>query len=468
MENVEEQHPESLFGLVPGAHRLIRRLDGGESPFTGDLVSDGEQRRVLIDAAVTEAALWEFADAEHVAGVQDLVRSADGHGALLPWCVEPAETLIARRCAAGRPLTSGEIVTLVGSLMRGIVEVAGRPITGRWWLEDGGRPVFVPGEGLSCAAASLALVERVRDECADRAMQRMLARIAVGMADHRMVLRELDAWEGELTELAAPRALEREAAEADASWPAPERVRALSFHRAGLAEVAGRLEERRSLRERLVLVGARLHERLRESIPSSKPRMSSGVEAGVDGGARTRAPRGRMLLVGAGAAALVILGGLLWPGGDEDAVMPQAVAADRQASPSPSASELGQVTQPDEPRPSESGAPAPEQPRPDREDGDVERTATRLLKAIDGCRAKNDTDCATAIVAGGAQGVLERLGADAAGREVTLVEDYGDIAVTRLGRTATSGEQMLVLVREKDGWLVRDVYDVADQPSGGD
>jgi len=466
MDNVEEQHPEPRLGLVPGAHRLIRRLDGTESPFTGELVSDGEHRRVLVDTAATDAALWEFAGAEHVAGVHDLVRTADGHGALLPWCVEPVETLIARRRAAGRPLTSGEIVTLVGSLMRGIVEVADRAVTGRWWLEDGGRPVFVPGEGVSSTAASVAVVERVRDECADRAMQRTLVRIAAGMSDHRMVLRQLDAWEGELTELAAPRALEREVPDMDGPWPTPERVRALPVHRAGLAEVAGQLEARRSLRERLVLIGARLQERLRESMPS-KPKVSSGVGAGADGGARTRAPRGRMLLVGAGAGALVILGGLLWPGGDEDAAMPQAVAADRQASPSPSASERGQVAQPEEPRPSASVAPVPDQPQPDRDDGDVERAATRLLKAIDGCRAKKDMDCATAVVAGAAQGVLERLGADAAGRDVTLVEDYGDIAVTRLGRTTANGEQMLVLVREKDGWLVRDVYDVADQPSGG-
>lgn len=466
MDNVEEQHPDPRFGLVPGAHRLIRRLDGAESPFTGELVSDGEHRRVLVDTAARDAVLWEFAGAEHVAGVHDLVRTADGHGALLPWCVEPVETLIARRCAAGRPLTSGETVTLVGSLLRGIVEVAGRAVTGRWWLEDGGRPVFVPGEGVSSTAASVAVIERIRDECADRAMQRMLVRIAVGMADHRVVLRELDAWEGELTELAAPRALEREIPDMDGAWPAPERVRALPFHRAGLAEVTGQLEERPSLRERLVLIGARLQERVRDSIPS-KAKVSSDVETGADGAARTRAPRGRVLLVGAGAAALVILGGLLWPGGDEDAVMPQAVAADRQASPAPSASERGQVSQLEEPRPSASDAPAPDRPQPDRDDDDVERTAMRLLKAIDGCRAKKDRDCATAVAAGGAQGVLDRLGADAAGRDVTLVEDYGDIAVTRLGRTAANGEQMLVLVREEDGWLVRDVYDVADQPSGG-
>ena len=91
----------------------------------------------------------------------------------------------------------------------------------------------------------------------------------------------------------------------DGAWPAPERVRALPFHRAGLAEVTGQLEERPSLRERLVLIGARLQERVRDSIPS-KAKVSSDVEAGADGAARTRAPRGRVLLVGAGAAALVI------------------------------------------------------------------------------------------------------------------------------------------------------------------
>ena len=44
------------------------------------------------------------------------------------------------------------------------------------------------------------------------------------------------------------------------------------------------------------------------------------------------------------------------------------------------------------------------------------------------------------------------------------MEDYGDVSVLRLGPSGERGEQMLVLVRQEDGWLGRDLYDVADQP----
>ncbi len=54
-----------------------------------------------------------------------------------------------------------------------------------------------------------------------------------------------------------------------------------------------------------------------------------------------------------------------------------------------------------------------------------------------------------------------------------LVDEYGDIAVIRAtgsgdnssaGSPGHQGEWILVLARTDEKWLVRDVYDVADQP----
>ncbi|QEA30630.1 hypothetical protein FGL91_14655 [Microbacterium sp. CBA3102] len=51
-----------------------------------------------------------------------------------------------------------------------------------------------------------------------------------------------------------------------------------------------------------------------------------------------------------------------------------------------------------------------------------------------------------------------------------LVDEYGDIAVVRVAVDAeadaanTSGRLIMVLLRTQEKWLVRDVYDVADQP----
>src|SRR5690606_4178450 len=97
--------------------------------------------------------------------------------------------------------------------------------------------------------------------------------------------------------------------------------------------------------------------------------------------------------------------------------------------------------------------------------GSIESVVAGLLELIDSCQADQDAECAVAVVSGAGGGILERLGPDGATRDLSLIEDYGDIAVLRLGRTEDRGEQMIVIVRQDDEWLVRDVYDVADQPS---
>jgi len=51
-------------------------------------------------------------------------------------------------------------------------------------------------------------------------------------------------------------------------------------------------------------------------------------------------------------------------------------------------------------------------------------------------------------------------------REVTLLDEYGGAASFRVRSDDPAGyaEQIVVIVRDTDEWLVRDVYDVADQP----
>lgn len=457
MDDVNE-----LTALVPGAHRVIRRLDESAA-LPGDLVSDGERQRVSADAGELDEALWRFSGAEHVAGVRDMVRTRDGQAALLPWCADSLDTLLARRTAAERPLLTGEIVTLVGSLLRGVIEVAGHEVRGRWWLDDEARPLFVPGEGMSCASASVELIERLRQDCTDRALERVLRRISDAAADHRVVLRSLDEWERELTELAAPRPI-------DVSVYAPELVRELPVHRAHLPLDAERIQDRPPLRARLEAGSGRLLERL----SAMRMRMTRGragdERAGEHGQGGARTPRRRMLLVGAAVAGVVLVGGLLWPTGSEDSsatdaiavrTEPEADAATPAAASDPPAkgeekTSTVEVTPGDDSGSSSDSAPA---------DGSIEGAVADLLDLIDGCRADEDAECTGAVVIGAGGGVLERLGPDSATRSLSLIEDYGDIAVVRLGRTQERGEQMIVVVRQNDEWLARDVYDVADQPS---
>ncbi|BDZ38176.1 hypothetical protein [Microbacterium suwonense] len=456
----ERDRPLAAAELVPGAHRTIRRLERSDSPYAGVLIADGDRQRVRVDASDVDAVLWDLAGAQHVAGVRDIVREAGGQAAVLPWCVEPVEVFLARRAAAQRPLSVGEAVTLVGSLLRGIAEMGGRSVGGRWWLDDSCRPLFVPGDGPSCGQAAITILERLRQDGTDRALERVLARICAGAEDHRVVQRSMDGWERELTDLAAPRALERDV-------HAPERVRTIPLHRSRLPQVEpdGR-REHRSMRERLVRLWASALERVR---PLNPRRISATDRSGEATDARR--PRGRMLLVGVAAASAVLIVGLLWPGGGDDAVSPRAVAADdgtataATGEPEDAAQEEAEREQRrDSASPDSSDE--PDASRPVRDEGDVTDAAVRLLTRIDDCRNEEDTACAEAAVPGGGAVIQERLGQDASERDATLIEDYGDVAVIRLAAGAETGEQMLVIVRTDAGWLVRDVYDVADQPSG--
>ena len=457
MDDVDE-----VAAPVPGAHRVIRRLDE-TAALRGDLVSDGDRQRVSADAEALDEVLWRFAGAEHVAGVRDVARTRDGQSALLPWCADSLDLVLARRAAAERPLATGEIVTLVGSLLRGIIEVAGDEMRGRWWLDDEARPLFVPGEGTSCASASVEVIERLRRDCADRALERVLRRVADAAGDHRVVLRSLDEWERELTELAAPRPI-------DVSVYAPELVRELPVHRAHLPLDAERMRTAPALGERLSAARARLSEHLgavrMRVVRSRGDRPERRAEDGA------RAPRRRMLLVGAAVAGVVLAGGLLWPTGGEDSSATDAlVVRTKTDADAAAASAAPHAATSAPPEKGEASAPATEStddggtPAPKPVGGSIEAAVAGLLSTIDVCRENEDAECADAVVGGAGGDIVDRLGPRGASRTLSLIEDYGDIAVVRLGRTQERGEQMIVIVRQNDEWLARDVYDVADQPS---
>lgn len=147
-----------------------------------------------------------------------------------------------------------------------------------------------------------------------------------------------------------------------------------------------------------------------------------------------------MLLAGSlGIAVLVV--GLMWPSdGPKD---------DAEAASGPTAAAT---------------PPTKEAEQPSRND----EALTALPALLDALRQCVDTEAETCadVMTDTAKipstGVV-LLGADAS--SAVVVEDYGDVVVMRLTPVeAESGEQMLVLERQKELWLLRDVYDVAKQP----
>lgn len=495
--------------LLPGAHRVVRTLDGAEGPFAGALVTSGEGVAVRVDAAVLSGwAGWRHAGAEHVAAPLDVVRRRGGHDVLLPWCTDRVLGFLVRRTAAGAVLTPGECSTLVISLLRGLHEVGedpGEARSGEWWVTDGGRPVFVFGQGGDVREGIGVILERLQEHSPDKVVKRVLDSVGRGLekaaAQPRLPVKLLAQWEQELLGVAAPQPLDR-------ALHAPERARevarAVTSHdlrvspRHGEASrsaeaLRGRRRGRRELlrsrgdrdiADRVRAAGALvrvLGTTVREWTVSARRNGPRRATESAGAGSADVSRRRRALLIAGAAAAAVLAVGLLWPSGGESGEAADVEAADVEGgatSPEPStaaSTEAGADSEGTQDPRRRAGSPDPDEvsPEPDEvtpAEDDPAAAAASLLRVIADCRVQGDVSCEDAVAAG-ATGVLDALGAATDGTPTfELVDEYGDIAVVRVAVDAeadaanTSGRLIMVLLRTQEKWLVRDVYDVADQP----
>jgi len=494
--------------LLSRAHRMIRVLDNGDGPFPGALVTDGDVVVVARDAVdLSGWEAWRFAGSEHVAAPMDLVRRADGHDVLLPWCTERVGVFLARRAGAGAPLTPGESSTLVVSLLRALAELGANEradVQGTWWLTDEGRPVFVIGEGEPARAGVASLSARLGEQNRDRTLGRLLATMHAGLtksvAEQPGIPRLLlDRWENEMLEIASPRALRRdvptpEAAQAIArpgavgQVPVPSRraSRRVRVHSGARARSSRLVSVIRHASDRVAGTGRLIASIFRRTRSSARRAMPTELQARSVEAVPATSSRRRPLVLAGAAAVVVLTVGMLWPsGGDDDAAgndrMPaptraKEVVGPLRATPASSATAVDEVVSNTTKNTNASKANAAT-----AEDDPVEAAAT-LWEEIEACRNAQDAVCERAIVPG-AVGVVDALDADSKTLPVfAVIDQYGDIAVVRAEQEAVeqdgteqsegSGEaeaavpsgKVLVLARLNEKWLVRDVYDVADQP----
>lgn len=487
---------------------MIRAVEAREGPFAGVLVTRGDAVAVRVDAAeLTGWDGWRFGGSEHVVGPLDVVRRAQGHDVLLPWCVERVSTFVGRRTAVSEGLSLGECSTLLVSLFRALEELgheeAVADASGTWWLTDEGRPVLVLGEGEEARMGVALLVAQLGESCADKTLGRLLSVVQEGLhtnleqQQRRVPRLLLEKWEGEVLEVAAPRALRREAF-------APERT-AIAARTALQSESLPPASRRsgRAARDGRPPRG-RAVDRFRHRIPDARlTRVLSGVlrrlrvlggrrRGTLDSGRAQRPvgpphgvlrPRRRSLVVATAAAIAVLLVGTLWPGDRTKGVADSTQkAADSSQAPVPDEggtaaghSAAGTRRAAAEAQSSSEPTSSPEASRPAPEAAAPADAATWLLGEIGRCADTGDTVCATAVVAGATAVIASLDGATTDSPRVEIVDEYGDAAVVRVtpkGTAApdaadsdgTGAERIVVLVRINEKWLVRDVYDVADQP----
>ena len=167
------------------------------------------------------------------------------------------------------------------------------------------------------------------------------------------------------------------------------------------------------------------------------------------------------MLIAAGAGAAVLLVGLLWP----DAERPAEAASGRE-SVAVAETSPDDISDSRETTPTPSTLPTPSAPEDAPDSGNALDAVASLLDQVAACVADGAEACPEAVAEGARvpDDGLASHGASAS--TATLVDDYGDVAVLRLtpNDAETVAEQMIVLERRNEIWLVRDVYDVAHQP----
>jgi len=432
---------------------LLRRLRPDEAPVAGDLRA-GDPPAVWVHADDVPPEFWRVRDGEHVLAPLDVARAADGHDVLLPHCPTHLDAVLA---GSRRSLSPGAIVTAAVSMIRGAAEARRCEITtGRWWVDADGRPLLAPGCDPWPAETGALLGELA--ESASGPLRAAVLDAAALVSEPRPAQHRQDRVEDALFEAAEPAPLRWTTGESVDREPAPRRVTSLRQTMVdaddGAVDArapvwATRLIDRdvvvraHGALARVSTTASRLAGALRRHGSTRGQGGSADADLGRGAGDGTHAPRRRRrrapLVVAAAVGIAVTVGGLVWPDDtDSDAVEPPSGAG--QATEMP----VGQTTDP-------AG-------RPEERD-----SVDGVLEALSTCSSDDRTRCDAVREDPTAPPPTGVVTDDAAARDVALLDEYGGVFVYRVAAEGHT-PQVLVIVDDNGEWLVRDVYDSADQP----
>lgn len=382
---------------------------------------------------------WQASPDSHVLAPLDAGFDEQGACVYIPHC--PSRLLAALETRS--TLEAGEAVTVVVSVLRGAAEAhALGARTGGWWVTAEGRPVVATTGDAPWQEEAVEILKRVAGLSTVLAPD-LLARATTAIIDPRRLRRDIPSLENSLFAAAEPLAL--------TAPPSRPRLRATTPLP---VDVDGGAREGFVIDLVRRYVDGMWGERIADAWSSLRERGSRMMSGGRRGSGRAapttdrrRLPRPVML--GCAAAAIVLTVGLSWPDEHHDDA---AAAREQPATGAPSPSAVA-VAPSATPRPT----PPPRSPSGD----DALMIAAR--KVLD--------DLARCLPSGCGEDVVEQPGrsfprgpatrADTE-RRVEIVDDYGGVAAVRV--TSNRRTQIAVIVVSEEKWLVRDIYDVADQP----
>lgn len=441
----------------------LRRVHPPEAPYPGELVAGTAGRGYRVAAGDVPTLVWSAPPGGHLLAAVDLDVVDGVTTMLLPRLATrlSVESLVA--------LSPGEAVTLGVSVVRGAAAAVTEGWrSGQWWLTEDGRPVLVPVGEEPWTHSTAELLAAIPAAAIDAGTRR---RLIDALADLDALPRTADALEDALFAGAAPEPLQglhgirpgARAADRD-DWP-PGAPAAAGGPFAGVAALVDA-----GIRARLTAAydGVRAaFARRRGSSTRSRTRPARGDADARDAGA-VRAPARRLALVGTSVAAVILVAGLLWPSDRTNGTEAEPEARGsitRSATPDPAtpdpATDGGEpaVGAEAEPQPSSSDA-APASPP-----GEGTHPAAATIEQLATCWLSSDLGCRAAVLERADATVPEGVATADVERSVVLLDDLGGVEVVRVEDAA--GElppQIVVVVVQNDERLVRDVYDVADQP----
>ncbi|WP_448262958.1 hypothetical protein [Microbacterium aurum] len=435
----------------------LRRLRADEAPYPGTLRAD-DPPSVWVEIGDLPEEIWRAEPDGHVLAPLDIARTADGHVAILPHCVET----LARRLDE-RSLSAGEVVTVAVSLLRGAVQARALAIdAGRWWVDAEGRPVLAAGGHGGWLDDTVALLERMAASSSGP-LRRAVDATSAALCAAELTPRDAEACEDGLFDAADPAPLAVRtplrgpgALSVATVEPAPLRAATLrrdtsEAHEAAASwlarftgdDVAERVGA--GIRTLTALPGhvARSVAHRRTTVKERRPRTPTRADVATDAAARP--PRRRApLLVAAAVGAVVVAGGMAWP--QEESPAEAVIGPGTPASATPT------------------GVPAAtaETPAAESAPSGAADPVADVLTALSAC-AENPSSACPILEDPAAEVPVGVVSDGTADRTVTLLDEYGGVAVYRVDGPGRPS-QVLVIVSVNGQGLVRDVYDVADQP----
>ncbi|KAA9149005.1 hypothetical protein F6B41_26930, partial [Microbacterium lushaniae] len=406
---------------------VMRAVGPPDAPFEGVLArGPGGGMAYLVDRERLEDwPAWRLPPHAHVLAPLDIIRRGDGHDILLPALADRLDRLLHRRGGSSVPLSDGEALTVAVSVLRGLQIAHGEQVDGEtasWWVTAEGMPVLVygPGDG-SAVRASADILSTLADGASDEGFAEVLAQSAAAVVEPRTLVRDIERWEDALFAAVQPEPLAT-----DIVGPTGRRARA---HAADPLPVDRDAHRRPWWSALAFATDAVLGDAASDLVHRTKAQL-----------ARRSGGRVRPVLLAAGLAAVVLVVGLSWPDGGE----PDQASGVEVDEPTPVLSE---------------SAGGDAEPRVDAAAEDAAAALVRLLDARAGC---SDAACRAAAQEDAAQ-ELPAGAIDAPARTVTLLDDFGGLAVLRVDAPDLRS-QLVTVVATPAGWRIRDALDVADPP----